>query len=211
MVVAQLEIRGGLDLEMRALKWLYGSWLPRSGYVPDDQPCFEAWIGRPFAPWNGPFRAVRAFANLVDGHREELNGAHGRHNHIAGRDTYFEYIHWVTRISNRPRPKAVASGRPTRGGRLREVAPLGALRSNRHWPSRNCSALACPRPSSECSLVGVGWRKHAGSLEALWVTRPKAVGLARTKPSISGLTVARSAALPVFSVCRHGYMTWARN
>jgi AraC family transcriptional regulator len=49
MVVAQLEIRGGLDLEMRALKWLYGSWLPRSGYVPDDQPCFEAWIGRPFA------------------------------------------------------------------------------------------------------------------------------------------------------------------
>ena len=49
MVVAQLEIRGGLDLELRALQWLYGSWLPRSGYVPDDQPCFEAWIGRPFA------------------------------------------------------------------------------------------------------------------------------------------------------------------
>jgi AraC family transcriptional regulator len=49
MVVAQLEIRGGLDLEMRGLQWLYGSWLPRSGYVPDDQPCFEAWIGRPFA------------------------------------------------------------------------------------------------------------------------------------------------------------------
>ena len=49
MVVAQLEIRGGLELEMRALQWLYGSWLPRSGYVPDDQPCFEAWIGGPFA------------------------------------------------------------------------------------------------------------------------------------------------------------------
>ena len=49
MVVAQVEIRGGLDLELRALQWLYGSWLPRSGYVPDDQPCFEAWIGRPFA------------------------------------------------------------------------------------------------------------------------------------------------------------------
>lgn len=49
MVVAQVEVRGGLDLELRALQWLFGSWLPRSGYVPDDHPCFEAWIGRPFA------------------------------------------------------------------------------------------------------------------------------------------------------------------
>ncbi|MBS0196521.1 MAG: helix-turn-helix domain-containing protein [Planctomycetes bacterium] len=49
IVVAQVEIRGGIDTEMRALQWLFGSWLPRSGYVPDDQPCFEAWIGRPFA------------------------------------------------------------------------------------------------------------------------------------------------------------------
>jgi AraC family transcriptional regulator len=49
MTVADVEIRGGIDLELRALYWLYGSWLPRSGYVPDDHPCFEAWIGRPFA------------------------------------------------------------------------------------------------------------------------------------------------------------------
>ncbi len=49
MTVAQVEIRGGIDLELRALQWLYGTWLPRSGYVPDDQPNFEAWIGRPFA------------------------------------------------------------------------------------------------------------------------------------------------------------------
>jgi AraC family transcriptional regulator len=49
MIVAEIEIRGGLELELRALQWLYGAWLPRSGYVPDDQPCFEAWIGRPFA------------------------------------------------------------------------------------------------------------------------------------------------------------------
>jgi AraC family transcriptional regulator len=49
MVVAEVAIRGGLDLELRALQWLYGTWLPRSGYVPDDHPCFEAWIGRPFA------------------------------------------------------------------------------------------------------------------------------------------------------------------
>ena len=49
MTVAQVEIRGGLDLELRALQWLFGAWLPRSGFVPDDHPCFEAWIGRPFA------------------------------------------------------------------------------------------------------------------------------------------------------------------
>jgi AraC family transcriptional regulator len=49
MVVAQVEVRGGIDLELRALHWVYGTWLPRSGYVPDDQPGFEAWIGKPFA------------------------------------------------------------------------------------------------------------------------------------------------------------------
>lgn len=49
MTVAEVAIRGGLDLELRALQWLYGSWLPRSGFVPDDQPAFEAWVGRPFA------------------------------------------------------------------------------------------------------------------------------------------------------------------
>ena len=49
MVVAQVEVRGGLDLELCTLQWLFGSWLPRSGYVPDDHPCFEAWVGRPFA------------------------------------------------------------------------------------------------------------------------------------------------------------------
>jgi AraC family transcriptional regulator len=49
MTVAEVEIRGGLDLELRALQWLYGTWLPRSGFVPDDHPAFEAWIGRPFA------------------------------------------------------------------------------------------------------------------------------------------------------------------
>lgn len=37
------------DLEMRALDWLFGTWLPASGFVPTEQPCFEAWNGRPFA------------------------------------------------------------------------------------------------------------------------------------------------------------------
>lgn len=49
MTVAEVEVRGDLALELRALQWLYGVWLPRSGYVPDDHPGFEAWIGRPFA------------------------------------------------------------------------------------------------------------------------------------------------------------------
>lgn len=49
MVVAELELRGSLELEVRAFEWLYGSWLPESGRVPDHQPVFEAWNGLPFA------------------------------------------------------------------------------------------------------------------------------------------------------------------
>lgn len=49
MQVAEIEIRGGIDLELRALDWLFGTWLPTSGFVPSEQPSFEAWIGRPFA------------------------------------------------------------------------------------------------------------------------------------------------------------------
>ncbi len=49
MKVAELEIRGTIDLELRALDWLYGTWLPASGFVPADLPALEAWIGLPFA------------------------------------------------------------------------------------------------------------------------------------------------------------------
>lgn len=49
MRVAEVRIAGDIALEVRALDWMFGTWLPRSGYVPDDQPSFEAWIGRPFA------------------------------------------------------------------------------------------------------------------------------------------------------------------
>lgn len=49
MQVAEIEIRGGIELELRALDWLFGTWLPTSGFVPAEQPNFEAWIGRPFA------------------------------------------------------------------------------------------------------------------------------------------------------------------
>jgi AraC family transcriptional regulator len=49
MCVAEVVLSGDLALEARAIDWLYKTWLPRSGYVPDNQPAFEAWIGRPFA------------------------------------------------------------------------------------------------------------------------------------------------------------------
>lgn len=49
MRVAEVRIAGGFELETRACDWLFETWLPRSGYVPDAQPSFEAWIGRPLA------------------------------------------------------------------------------------------------------------------------------------------------------------------
>lgn len=49
MRVAEVVIRGDIHLEVRAIDWLYQTWLPRSGWVPDEHPAFEAWIGRPFA------------------------------------------------------------------------------------------------------------------------------------------------------------------
>lgn len=47
--VAEVSMDGGIDIEMRLLDWIYRVWLPTSGYLPADQPCFEAWVGRPFA------------------------------------------------------------------------------------------------------------------------------------------------------------------
>lgn len=49
MRIAQVPISGGIDLELRALDWLFGTWLPRSGYTPTEHPSFEAWCGLPFA------------------------------------------------------------------------------------------------------------------------------------------------------------------
>jgi len=49
MKLAELEVKGPIELELRALQWLYRSWLPSSGWAPDHQPCFEAWNGEPFA------------------------------------------------------------------------------------------------------------------------------------------------------------------
>jgi AraC family transcriptional regulator len=49
MKIAELEMKGDLDLEIRAFNWLYGTWLPTSGFSPDHQPMFEAWNGLPYA------------------------------------------------------------------------------------------------------------------------------------------------------------------
>jgi AraC family transcriptional regulator len=49
MRVAELELKGSLELEMQALDWIYGTWLPQSGHSPDHQPAFEAWNGLPYA------------------------------------------------------------------------------------------------------------------------------------------------------------------
>lgn len=49
MQVAELSLSGNIELEQRALDWIFRTWLPQSGYVPDDHPAFEAWHGRPFA------------------------------------------------------------------------------------------------------------------------------------------------------------------
>ena len=48
MLVAEVEMRGDIALEQRLIDWLWGTWLPRSPYVPTDQPSFECWLGRPF-------------------------------------------------------------------------------------------------------------------------------------------------------------------
>ena len=55
MRVAEVVLSGDIALESRAIDWLYKTWLPHSGYEPDDQPAFEAWIGRPFAHGNAHF------------------------------------------------------------------------------------------------------------------------------------------------------------
>jgi AraC family transcriptional regulator len=49
MRVAEVRLSGDIELVQRAIDWLYNTWLPRSGFFPDDQPTFEAWIGMPFA------------------------------------------------------------------------------------------------------------------------------------------------------------------
>ncbi|MCC4620971.1 helix-turn-helix domain-containing protein [Xanthomonas cassavae CFBP 4642] len=55
MKVAEVVIRGDLQLEARAFTWLRSVWLPASGYLPADLPAFEAWLGLPYAHGNDHF------------------------------------------------------------------------------------------------------------------------------------------------------------
>jgi AraC family transcriptional regulator len=55
MRVAEVVVRGDIALETRAIDWLYTTWLPHSGYIPDDHPAFEAWIGLAYAHGNAHF------------------------------------------------------------------------------------------------------------------------------------------------------------
>ena len=65
MKLAEIDIAGSVELEMRALTWLYTTWLPLSGYSPAHQPCFEAWHGEPFADGQSHFR-LRVQLAVVD-------------------------------------------------------------------------------------------------------------------------------------------------
>ncbi|HET9140582.1 AraC family transcriptional regulator [Actinophytocola sp.] len=56
MTLAEVDVAGTIDDELRVLRWLYQTWLPASGFVPAHQPCFEAWHGRPFAGDGGEIR-----------------------------------------------------------------------------------------------------------------------------------------------------------
>ena len=49
LTVAQVAVFGDLQREQRAIDWLFESWLPHSGWFPDNQPGFEHWNGRPYA------------------------------------------------------------------------------------------------------------------------------------------------------------------
>ena len=65
MTLATVDIAGSIDLEQRAIDWLYSSWLPTSGFVPSHVPAFEAWRGLPFAHGDAHFELAVQLA-VVD-------------------------------------------------------------------------------------------------------------------------------------------------
>lgn len=65
MRVAELAIAGSIELEMRAIDYIYRTWLPASGHVPDHQPGFEVWNGVPFAHGHEHFE-LRLHIAVVD-------------------------------------------------------------------------------------------------------------------------------------------------
>ena len=63
--VVEIDIAGSVELELRALDWLFRTWLPTSGYAPAHQPMFEAFNGRPLAHGDGHFE-LRVQLPIVD-------------------------------------------------------------------------------------------------------------------------------------------------
>ncbi|MEW6182975.1 MAG: AraC family transcriptional regulator [Bacillota bacterium] len=51
--LARFELAG--DEFQEAWNWVYGTWLPSSGYIPDDRPCFELYHGDCNSNPNGKF------------------------------------------------------------------------------------------------------------------------------------------------------------
>ncbi len=49
MTVAEVDVRGSLELEQRAIDWMFETWLPTSDWLPANYPGFEFWNGRPYA------------------------------------------------------------------------------------------------------------------------------------------------------------------
>lgn len=64
-LMAEIAIAGSVELELRALHWLYRAWLPTGGYAPAHQPMFEAFNGRPFAHGTEHFE-LRVQLGVVD-------------------------------------------------------------------------------------------------------------------------------------------------
>ena len=64
-LMAEVGITGSVDVELRALDWLFREWLPTSGYVPAHQPMFEAFNGQPFAH-GGEYFELRVQLAVID-------------------------------------------------------------------------------------------------------------------------------------------------
>ncbi len=117
----------------------------------------------------------------------------------------------ASEINKDPRPEAVVLGRSPRGGHFRVVAPVGGVdvKPTHAIPRRSATAT----PTGRLALPSVLWassfgeaelnagprKKHAGSLEALRVTRPEAVVSARNDGFMAKLQVDASGRNPLTS------------
>ena len=59
-LVAEVEIDGTIEVELRALQWLYGTWLPQSGYVPASSARIRGLERPAFRPRHGVLQPARA-------------------------------------------------------------------------------------------------------------------------------------------------------